>query len=258
MTEINDEVLMAYADGTLDAETRAAVEGHLAESPEDRDLVERMRRSAALLAEAFDAPMKEAPPQALIDTIMGEDSNVVSLGRRRAGSGVWREWGSLSVAASIALAVGIGIGSWALGPGGGLQGNTYLALGPIPTDSVLHQVLETRPSGDALMLGSGGQKMVTVLTFRDATGRPCREVEMLPAQLTDLPAEVGIACRDDGGTWNMEGAAEVAVDLVREGDTFKPVSGPDAETVEAVLDAIGAGQPLSPDEEARLLENAWR
>ena len=119
-------------------------------------------------------------------------------------------------------------------------------------------MLETRPSGDALMLGSGGQNMVTVLTFRDATGRPCREVEMLPAQLTDLPAEVGIACRDDGGTWNMEGAAEVAVDLVREGDTFKPVSGPDAETVEAVLDAIGAGQPLSPDEEARLLENAWR
>ena len=41
MTEINDEVLMAYADGTLDAEVRDAVEARLAESPELRDLVER-------------------------------------------------------------------------------------------------------------------------------------------------------------------------------------------------------------------------
>ena len=258
MTEINDEVLMAYADGTLDAEAREAVEVRLAESPELRDLVERMQRSADLLAEAFDAPMKEAPPQALIDTILGQDSNVVSLGRRREGRGVWREWGGLSIAASIALAVGVGIGSLVLGPGTGLQGNTYLATGPVPQDSVLHQVLETRASGDDLTLGSSGQRMVAVLTFRDATGRPCREVEMIHADLTDLPAEVGIACRDGGGSWTMEGAAEVAVDLVREGDSFKPVDGPDAETVEAVLDAIGAGPALSPDEEARLLENAWR
>ena len=258
MTEINDEVLMAYADGTLDAESREAVEARLAESPELRDLVERMRRSAELLAEAYDAPMKEAPPQALIDTILGADSNVVSLGRRREGRSAWREWGGLSIAASIALAVGIGIGSWVLGPGSGLQGNSYLALGPVPQDSVLHQVLETRASGDALTLGSGGQKMVTVLTFRDAAGRPCREVEMLPADLTDLPAEVGIACRDGGGIWTMEGAAEVAVESVRDGDVFRPVKGPEAKTVEAVLDSIGAGQPLSPDEEARLLEKAWR
>ncbi len=257
MTEINDEVLMAYADDTLDAEARAVVEARLAEDPELRDLVERMRQSADLLAEAFDAPMKEAPPQALIDTILGEDSKVVSLGRQREGRRVWREWGGLSIAASIALAVGIGIGSWTLGPGAGLQGNSYLAVGPVPQDSVLHQVLETRVSGNALTLGSGGQQMVAVLTFRDAAGRPCREVEMLPAEITDLPAEVGIACRGDG-TWTVEGAAEVAVDLVRQGDTFKPVSGPDAKTVESVLDSIGAGQPLSPDEEARLLENAWR
>ncbi len=257
MTEINDEVLMAYADGTLDDEARAAVEARLAEDPELRHLVERMRHSADLLAEAFDAPMKEAPPQALIDTILGENSNVVSLGGRRDGPGVWRQWGGLSVAASIALAVGIGIGSWILAPGAGLQGNSYLAVGPVPQDSVLHQVLETRVSGDALTLGSGGQKMVAVLTFRDAAGRPCREVEMLPADLADLPAEVGIACRGDGA-WTVEGAAEVAVELVRQGDTFMPVSGPDAKTVEAVLDSIGAGQPLSPDEEARLLGNAWR
>ena len=258
MTEIDDEVLMAYADGTLDAEAREAVEARLAESPELRDLVKRMQRSAELLAEAYDAPMKEAPPQALIDTILGGESNVVSLGRRRESRGGWREWGGLSIAASIALAVGIGIGSWVLGPGAGLQGNTYLAVGPVPKDSVLHQVLETRASGDALTLGSGGQKMVTVLTFRDGAGRPCREVEMVPADLTDLPAEVGIACRGDEGTWTLEGAAEVAVDLVREGDGFKPVAGPEAETVEAVLEAIGAGPALSPDDEARLLENAWR
>lgn len=257
MTEINDEVLMAFADGTLDPEALAAVEARLAEDAELRDLVERMRRSADLLAEAFDAPMKEAPPQVLIDTILSEGGNVVSLGRRREGRSVWRGWGGLSIAASVALAVGIGIGSWILGPGAGLQGNTYLAVGPVPQDSVLHQVLETRASGDALTLGSGGQQMVAMLTFRDAAGRPCREVEMLPADLTDLPAEVGIACRA-GGIWTVEGAAEVAVDLVRQGDSFKPVSGPDAKTVEAVLDSIGAGQPLSPDEEARLLGNAWR
>lgn len=258
MTEINDEVLMAYADGTLDAEVRDAVEARLAESPELRDLVERMQRSAKLLAEAFDAPMREAPPQALIDTILGEERNVVSLGQRRQSRGAWRQWGGLSIAASIALAVGIGIGSWVLGPGAGLRGNTYLAVGPVPQGSVLHQVLETRASGDALTLASGGQKMVTVLTFRDGIGRPCREVEMVHADLSDLPAEVGVACRGGDGTWTMEGTAEVAVDLVREGQSFRPVAGPEAETVEAVLEAIGAGPALSPDEEARLLENGWR
>lgn len=254
-TDLTDEVLMAYADDRLDPQERAAVESRLAEDPLLMDRVERMQRSAELLREAVSAPMHEAPPQALIDTILGADSGVVSLESRRPRP-VWQPY---SIAASILVALGVGLGAGLYWPQ--LSGDTtmHLAVGPVPQDSPLHQVLETRPSGDALASGLGARALVAVLTFRDGVGRACREVELVPQDLASAPSEVAIACRSDGGGWTVEGAVQVAIEGTPGSDGgVRPASGPDSPTVDAVMESIGAGLPLSPQEEADLLQGGWR
>lgn len=254
-TDLTDEVLMAYADDRLDPEERAAVESRLAETPGLSDRVERMRRSAALLRQAVSPPLHEAPPQALIDTILGEESGVVSLNTRRRRPA----WQPYSIAASILVALGLGIGAGLYWPVLTGDPTMHLAVGPVPQDSALHQVLETRPSGDALAAGSGARALVALLTFRDGAGRACREVELVPRDLASTPSEVAIACRSEGGGWTVEGAVQIAIEDAPGFDGgVRPASGPESPTVEAVMESIGAGLPLSPQEEARLLEGGWR
>ena len=255
MKEINDEILMAYADDVLGAEERSRVEAHLEADPELRDRVARMQSSAKLLREAYSPPMSEAPPQSMIDQILGADSGVVSLETKRRKRPAWHQFGPVPIAASVALMVGLGLGAWFVGPTD--EAGPQLALGLVSQDSQLHQVLETRASGDSLRVNAE-QALVSVLTFRDGTGRPCREVELVSAERSARPVALAIACRDGGGGWTVEGSVQIALDAAPKGDDgFAPVSGPAAKSLEAIIEALGAGPSLSPDDEAKLLEKGW-
>jgi anti-sigma factor RsiW len=57
---IEDELLIAYADGECDAASRALVEQALAEDPALRERLEQHRRVAARLTAHF-GPLAEAP-----------------------------------------------------------------------------------------------------------------------------------------------------------------------------------------------------
>ncbi len=57
--------LHAYVDGALDAETRRAVEAHLAQSPEDAARVEAYLAQRAALHARYDAVLDEPVPEAL-------------------------------------------------------------------------------------------------------------------------------------------------------------------------------------------------
>jgi len=116
MTKPSDEQLIAYLDGELAEDDRAAVALALEQDAELREHAARLAEVAALLRTAFDEVIHEPVPDRLIAAARGETaSNVISFGARlRRHMSDRRWWIGVPVAASLAgLLVGAGLGFFA-------------------------------------------------------------------------------------------------------------------------------------------------
>lgn len=262
MMRLDEETLNAYADGALDAEAHAKVESHLKSDAAAREHLAKLRRANTLAAQAFDAPMHEPVPQALIDTIRGRsDRNarreaMVRLQSRRFRPSSVRAY-AMPLAAAVVLALGIGAGLFfARHPAQTLE---QLALGPVQAESQLHRVLEHHPSGRFLDIDGGhAGRLGVVATFRDRNGRACREVEVLPAGTDQQPLAAGVACRGAQGGWVMEGAARVAQAPSATGRNFEPSGVAEKDVLDGLLGMLGAQAALSPEEEHALIQRGWK
>jgi hypothetical protein len=264
MTRLDEETLNAYADGALDAEARAGVESHLKTDAAARELLAKLRRANTLAAQAFDAPMHEPVPQALIDTIRRRpDRNArrnatVRQQSRRFRSSSVRAY-AMPLAAALVLALGIGAGLFlARQPAQTLE---QLTLGPVHAEGQLHRVLETHPSGRFVEIDGAGVhagRLGVVATFRDRSGRACREVEVLPAGTDQQPLAAGVACRRTQGGWVMEGAARVAQAPSATGQDFEPSGVAEKDVLDGLLGMLGAQAALSPEEEHALIQGGWK
>lgn len=227
--EIEDTMLMAYADGELDAETAARVEAAL---EQDESLAERLgvflsTRSA--LKEAFDPPPPVSPQlEAAVRAMATPAPQVVSLSARRAA------WRPMALAASLALAVGLGAG-WFIA-GQPTAGGPELALA-----EGADRVLDTLASGQSADLGGG--RLTAIASFEDAQGTLCREISQEAAGGSML----AVACRS-GDAWELR----FALASGSGGDAYRPASAPEA--LDAWLAATGAGAPLPPEAEAAALK----
>lgn len=225
----DDETLMAYADGEADAETSARIEAAMAG---DEALAERI----ALLADArrtvkaaFAADLETPVPNALEAAIRraGEqNSNVVPLRPR--------SYWPTALAASLALAVGIGAG-W-LARTGSEAGHGMHFAGLEHPELAGH--LASTPSGGDITLGDGA-RLRLVASFVDGAGRFCRELEH---DGTDGQTLVAVTCRE-GADWAL-------VFAVAAGATggYAPASSLD--TLDTWLASIDAGPPLDMAAEA--------
>jgi anti-sigma factor RsiW len=122
MQKPNDELLIAYLDGELDAETATEVAGAIARDPALAREAEALAETAAALRVAFDDVLQEPVPERLLAAAHGElgdgelADKVVRFPEARKPSaspaaGSWRRWASLPIAASVAcLIVGGGVG----------------------------------------------------------------------------------------------------------------------------------------------------
>lgn len=236
-----EEEVAAYVDGSLDEADTARVRALLASDPAARAAAEEIERSNALLQRAFGDVFAEPPPARLQAAVLGEPGKVAVLRRRRPA------WTPVAAAASIALLVGVG-----LGLGGGWIGGAetgQIALGDAPPASALQIALETRASGAAV-----DGRITPMLTFQDQAGRYCREFEAAddrPGSLT-----FGVACRTAPAVWRVEIVVQ-APEATEGRDGFAPAAGPAAEALDAALDALGAGAPVTPAAEADLIRNGW-
>ncbi|MGE0726277.1 MAG: anti-sigma factor, partial [Alphaproteobacteria bacterium] len=115
MRRFDDETLVAFVDGELDEDKRAAVASAIETDPETAARVRAFRDSAVLVRAAFADVVDEPVPDRLIQAARGrpaEGAAVVPL-RRRGGMSL-RHWLALPLAASLAaLAIGLGAGYWA-------------------------------------------------------------------------------------------------------------------------------------------------
>lgn len=263
MTRLTDEDLMAYADGTLDGDDLARVERHLSTDAEARALVASFRQTAGLSRDAFATPLSEPPPKALVDAILGHGSktpvvesgpvvpagaNVVDLASRRRTRPAGDRW-RLPLAASLALLIGLGAGY--LANRGIADRPSELALGPIAGSAPFAEVLERSPAGATV------GRTVVVATFRDKSGRICRELEILSAAMPAQPEAAAIACRGGNRAWTIEGVARLAVALPA-GSKIEPSGVPERDALKGLLDMLGATQVLTPAEEKALIERAWK
>jgi hypothetical protein len=230
--KVTDEMLMAYVDGELDAETSGRLAGLLRADPVLAERAETFRVTARLAKEAF-AGVRTAPaPERLVSAVLDDvppASNVVSFPVRR----VMR---ALPLAASIALAFGLG-GYW-LGAQGAPEVNGV--LGP----SQVAEALGTMAAGAdrTIRLGSVQHAIRSTGTFRVADGF-CRTFEVSGGAETGMQ---GIACNHGAG-WTVDLAVATSG-----GGEFAPASSGPTGSIDAYLDALAAEGPLSAEEDAMI------
>lgn len=227
---IDDERLMAFADGMLDEEERLRIEAAIAVDPALAARVARMKRVTAELRGAFAGQLEIDVPARLQTIVEQPAGNVVRFPTRMQR----QAWLSLAAAACLGLAF---IAGRATSP-------DLMRVAPsrgLIAQGALQQALDARPSG------AGANGVAIALSFPDKAGGHCRVFE--------LEANTGLAC-GERGDWRIVALTKAARSRGGGGVTQAAGAIPDA-----ILDAADerrAGDPLDAAAESAAIEARWR
>jgi anti-sigma factor RsiW len=257
-SEFPDEKLMAFADGELEGSDREAVERAIDTDPEIAARVALFMETRDRVRGAFGRTLSERPPDRLFDAVMGARTiSGAAMGKLEARVAAPFEkaanenrsassWRPLALAASLA-AVAAGLAGYLTGgarnePGSALA---VLASAPAAVSELLSSPVEGQPSA----LPGRAATLTIASTYRLRDGRVCRAFEVRhPSSRTGAEA---VGCRNGSG-WSLEAALpRTLVDGV-----FRPASA--GATIDAFLDASGAGQALPKPEVEALGRGGWR
>ena len=245
--KFSEEILMAYADGELDAATRAAIEAAMASDPELAASVSRHRATRELLRRGFDPILDEPVPSRLLDALEPETARPAGAEVRplpvRGAAATrlpprrwsWPEWGAMAATLAIGALIGAGLRT-APAPLMDMRDDGLVAAGE------LSRALSTQLARDA----PPGADIRPGLSFRSVGGNYCR---------TFVAGGVaGLACRDPD-QWRLE----LLSTLPQTGtDAYRPAG---AALPGVILEAVEArieGDPLDAEGEAAALERGWR
>jgi hypothetical protein len=250
---LTDETLMAYADGEVDAETRAVIESAMREDPEVRSRVERHRALREAVQGAFSSVLDEPVPDRLIAAARGQGAvaggKVVDLLRVRAavrapvetslGS---RRWQPAALAASLLM--GLGLGYLASHNSNALVKSS--SSGGLIASAALDEALSNQLSADR----AAGAVAATGISFRSKAGDYCRTFSLSGAELSS-----GLACREGNG-WKIKVLAQSshpAGDL----SNFRQAGSADSPAVRAAVEESIAGEPLDQAGEIAARRSGW-
>ena len=210
--------------GALGPEEAAAVRAALAADPEAAADVDRFRESARLVRAAFDDTLAEPVPPTLERRVRAAAR--VAEAERHALDALVRRRGRrpLALAASVALLLGLGIGS-RLSPGAGDEALPGLGA-----------ALAATASGERATLPDGAT-LTPLATFRDRDGRWCRRF----ARAEDGRTGEGVACRDAEGGWRL---AFLVPDGAAASGDYAP-AGEEPSLADSLADRMRAGDPLA-------------
>lgn len=242
----DDAEVHAYVDGALDADVAARLE---ADSRADGALaarIARQRELRTLLRAGFDPVLDEPIPQRLRDVLArpAAGAAVAPIGAARKGTPrarqVWtlREWGAIAAT----LILGVLVGQLAFrGPS---RAPIETEQGAFVAASYLDAALSTQlagaaPEGAAARIG---------LSFRAANGEYCRTFGL-------QSGTGGVACRHDG-RWRVELLDAAAAKPTEPGE-FRQASSALSPAMLGAINALGAGDPLTAEEERQRLASGW-
>jgi hypothetical protein len=249
VVNVSDEVLMAYADGEADAETRAGIEAAMRDDPEIGRRIAEHRALRAVMQGASSAVLDEPVPQRLIDAARGNAAsagNVVDLSHARTGAvaapGRSRSWRPFAMAASLLIGLALGYLGWHGSAGlmkAGAGGELIAAAG-------LADALSTQLSADR----SPGQLATTGLSFRAKTGDYCRTFSLIGNE-----AGSGLACHE-GNDWKIKVLAQ-SPHAARGSPAYRPASSADIPAVRAAVEESIDGEPLDQAGEIAARLHGW-
>jgi hypothetical protein len=247
---ISDETLMAYADGELDAATRANIEVAMREDPEIYKRIAHHRALREAMRGAFSAVLDEPVPERLVAAARGQTAApkaaVVDLSLARDAArqkkSVAPRWQPAAIAASLLLGLGLGFLAWhgprALiqpGSGGGLVASAALA-----------EALSTQLSDDR----AAARVAITGLSFRSKSGDYCRTFS-----LNGSDASAGLACRE-GTDWRIKAFAQAPHTAANSGN-FRTAASEDSPVIRAAVEGSIEGEPLDHAGEIAARQAGW-
>jgi hypothetical protein len=252
---ISDEVLMAYADGELDATAREAVESAMREDPQ---IAERVARHSALrrrVREAHSAVLLEDVPERLLRAAQGAAATgrkVVNLQdaraprehsspRTRAQPRQWRTAGAM--AASVIVGVGVGFFIWgrtvppfARGADGALVARGQLA------QALSNQLAAEQSRASSVQIG---------LSFLAKSGDYCRTFALSGEQ-----SPAGVACRH-GEEWQVRAVTQGS-DQAAGAAEYRTAGSTMPAMIRELVEAQVAGEPLDQAGERAARQRDWK
>ena len=234
--KVSEDMLMALADGELDAETEGRLRAQVAADPALRRRYDDFVRSAEAVRGLFAATLAEPPPERLVAALRAAPPRA-----RVPRAWPWTSGGGLlALAASVMLAAGLG---YLVGLGAGGGGDAGDGLAGLRAAA---EALEGSPTGEVVELAGGGR--AAVLASFDTTSGPCRQL-----QLRDGAGRVqeSLGCRTAEG-WQIA----LVLPQAAQGD-YAPAEGATAGALDAYLGAIEASPPLEAEAEAARIRAGW-
>lgn len=228
---VDEDRLMAFADGELSGAERAEVEAALAQDASLREKLAAHQRLRTQLSAAFDGALDEPVPTRLMEAAQPPAAEVVKLSDRRAARWSVREWGAIAASLVFGLFVGVSV-----------MGNDAPLIDAGETGLVARGALASALDTQLASEQAGAVRIG--LSFRAQDGRYCRTFD-----LTEV-ATAGLACRDVDA-WNVTMTAAGA------GGGEVRMAGASREILAAV-DAMIAGEPLDANGEVAARDANWR
>lgn len=230
--QIDDQTLMALADGELDAATAATVSATVKADPalqaRLRMFTETRRRLRAD-APAVQPSDKDADLIAMIRAAQTASNTTAHVPPPAAAQPAnMNRRPLMAIAAALALAV-VGLGWWQNGG----PSETGLGAGQLAA-------LDSLPSGQTQRLDDG-RDLTMIASYHNGDGEFCREYETFGDA-----AQIVVACRGSDG-WAERFAVSIQEDV-----GYVPAAGEIVE-LDQFLNQSGMGQPLSPEAEATAL-----
>jgi hypothetical protein len=236
MTKVSDEMLMALADGELDPETAATVQRSVETDPALQRRLAEFRRSRRIAKQAVSGVLDEAGPTRLV-------AAVGSGGRSRP-----LRPALLPVGAALAASVAGFVVAWAI-----FQRPAMPPL--LPTEEIA-RLMEATPSSDETVPLAGNAGSVKITASYPVPDGTCRSFAARTAGGEGEPsAWQGVACRHDG-SWTVD--LMVADRIADDGGGFQPASDQATQSIDAFLDAAGAGERLDAAAEDALRAGGWQ
>ena len=261
---ISDEMLMAYADGELDAAARETVESAMREDPQ---IVARVARHSALrrrVREAYSGVLSEDVPERLLRAAQGAASaerKVANLQDARASRDrssqptqptqptqpvqPARPWwrAAAAMAASVIIGVAVGFFIWgrtqsllARGADGALAARGELA------EALSNQLAAEQSRASSVQIG---------LSFLAKSGDYCRTFA-----LSGGPSLSGLACRQ-GNEWQVQAVTQGSDEAPGASEYRTAGSTMPAMIRKLVEDQI-AGEPLDQAGESAARKRGWK
>jgi hypothetical protein len=227
---VDDEILIAFVDGELGADERAAVEAALEQDAALRARIAAHRQLRSRLSVAFDGVLSEPIPARLAEQTQVQTAEVVTLADRRSRRWSAREWGAM--AASVAAGLLIGAGAMNVE-----RPIIAAAEGGLVARGALARALDSQLASEA----SGNVRIG--LSFQSQDGAYCRTFSVTRSDTS------GLACRDSDA-WAIAMTAQGGGGEVRM-----------AGASEAILDAVDSmivGEPLDQAAERQARDLGWR